>query len=107
MKFNEFIQIEKYLSRGDKINWLLAKFSAEKNMWKKFNSDFKFGDDNTYEDYIKKLVSFVERWNHGTGTVPKFANQLLMNPTIENYIELKDKIEDIDSYTWFAYQHGN
>jgi hypothetical protein len=104
--FEKLIQLENYIRQGDPYLWLLAKFSAEKEMWSIYESRFRFGETNTFDEYVRKLIIFIEMWFGDTGCTPKYAKQILSNPSITSYSILKE-MPGSEHYIWFSYQHGN
>ncbi|MGX9728370.1 MAG: hypothetical protein ACTFAK_13970 [Candidatus Electronema sp. VV] len=107
-KFGGIIQLEHWgLAHKKQEFWLIAKFAAEKDMWSLYPSKFKFADKCTYFDYVHKIISFIDEWYYGTGINRKCLKELFLNPTMQNYEQLKNKLDGISYYTFFIYQHGN
>ncbi len=91
-KFGGIIQLERWRVAHKKEEfWLIAKFAAEKDMWSLYPSKFKFSDKNTYDEYVHKIILFIEKWYDGTGAKSKFIKTLLLDPTMQNYEHLKSK----------------
>ncbi|MGR0480179.1 MAG: hypothetical protein ACTFAL_01910 [Candidatus Electronema sp. V4] len=98
-KFGGIIQLERWgVAHKKEEFWLIAKFAAEKDMWSLYPSKFKFADDDTYFDYVHKIIIFIEKWHGGTNVNPerlKYLKKLFLDPTMQNYKQLKNKLDGI------------
>lgn len=104
-KVGSLLEIESYFNYGSHIDWMLSKYLAEKLMWTKYQRDFKFGHQNSFDEYIEKYVHFVNIWFGGV-ILPKHMIKLMRNPERGNNIPLKYK-KGVECFAWFAYAHGN
>jgi hypothetical protein len=109
-KFGGIIQLERWgMSHNHKKEefWLIAKFAAEKDMWSLYPSKFKFADTDSYFDYVHNIILFIEKWYDGTNVNTACLKKLFLDPTMQNYNQLKNKLDGISHYIFFIYQHGN
>lgn len=107
VQFGKVIQIETYFRDVNHFRWMHSKALAEREMWDRYGSDFHFGCSNTFEEYVRQYVRFVEHWFGMTGITPITMIRYLLKPGDGIPKDLLDQKEALRYYAWFAYAHGN
>lgn len=104
-KIGQLIQLENHINRGNHVSWMMQKYYAEKEMWKKYGNLFSFGSTNTFDEYVNQYVRFVDLW-FGCVMPRKYMINLMKKP--EEGINIPIKYDKgLKCFAWFAYAHGN